>query len=76
MKLSAFPHKFPLTGNLLTNNTALLVIDMQVDFAAKGGYIDQMGVDPMLLTHGLSTPPQSIYILTREELESYDLVTE
>lgn len=45
MKLSAFPHEFPLTGNLLANNTALLVIDMQIDFAAKGGYIEQMGVD-------------------------------
>ncbi|KGM47918.1 hypothetical protein [Pseudooceanicola atlanticus] len=54
----------------------LAVQDIQRGQGEVMRHLDQMGVDPMLLTHGLSTPPQSIYILTREELESYDLVTE
>lgn len=39
-------------------------------------YLDEMGVDPMVLTHALSTPPQSIYLLTAEEMERYLVVTD
>jgi hypothetical protein len=39
-------------------------------------YLDDMGVDPMALVHGLATPPKSIYLLSPEELEEYRFVTE
>jgi len=39
------PYKWPFHGNLTTENTCLIVIDMQVDFCAPGGYVDSMGYD-------------------------------
>lgn len=39
-------------------------------------YLSEMGVDPMLMSHGLLTPPDQIYLLTQEELTRYTLVTE
>ncbi len=37
----------PFDGHLERDNTALLVVDMQVDFCAPGGWLDQLGVDLM-----------------------------
>ena len=34
-------YPWPFDGNLGRLNTALLVIDMQVDFCASGGWVDQ-----------------------------------
>ena len=45
MKIEAEPYAFPLQGDLTTRNTALLVIDMQGDFCAEGGYMHQFGFD-------------------------------
>jgi len=39
------PYKWPFDGCLQPYNTALCIIDMQVDFCAKGGYVDLMGYD-------------------------------
>lgn len=39
------PYAWPFDGRLGAQNTALLIIDMQRDFCARGGYIDQMGYD-------------------------------
>ena len=39
------PYAFPLVGELSAVSTALLVIDMQVDFCGAGGYMDTMGFD-------------------------------
>lgn len=36
-------YPWPFDGNFGRLNTALLVIDMQVDFCAPGGWIDQLG---------------------------------
>ena len=47
--IHADPYHWPYNGNLQTNNTCLLVIDMQVDFCSKGGYVDSMGYDVGLL---------------------------
>ena len=39
------PYPWPFDGNLKAANTAIVVIDMQVDFCAPGGYVDSMGYD-------------------------------
>ena len=43
MKVKASPYTFPISGSLTPQNTALVLIDMQNDFCAKGGYVDKMG---------------------------------
>jgi nicotinamidase-related amidase len=39
------PYRWPFDRDLRPENTALIVIDMQVDFCAPGGYVDVMGYD-------------------------------
>ena len=41
--VDANPYPWPYNGALHPGNTALLVIDMQVDFCGGGGYVDKMG---------------------------------
>ena len=43
--IAADPYPWPFDGDLRPENTCLLVIDMQVDFCAPGGYVDVMGYD-------------------------------
>jgi nicotinamidase-related amidase len=43
--IEANPYAWPYNGDLAPNNTALIVIDMQVDFCGAGGYVDKMGYD-------------------------------
>ena len=43
--VAADPYRWPYDGNLRPDNTALVVIDMQVDFCGEGGYVDKMGYD-------------------------------
>lgn len=45
IKISADPYLWPYDGNLLPENTALIIIDMQTDFCGSGGYVDSMGYD-------------------------------
>ena len=42
-------YPWPFDGNLTTDNTALLIINMQVDYCGRGGWIDQLklGVENM-----------------------------
>ncbi|WP_010263841.1 cysteine hydrolase family protein [Treponema primitia] len=49
----AVPYPWPYDGNLKRENTALLVIDMQADFVAPGGYIDHMGYDVSLTARAI-----------------------
>jgi biuret amidohydrolase len=43
--IAADPYRWPYDGQLTPQNTALVVIDMQVDFCGEGGYVDKMGYD-------------------------------
>jgi nicotinamidase-related amidase len=43
--VKANPYPWPYNGNLSRANTALLIIDMQIDFCGRGGYVDAMGYD-------------------------------
>jgi len=46
MSVTAQPYTFPYAGGALSaSDTALIIIDMQVDFCGHGGYVDQMGYD-------------------------------
>lgn len=46
----------------------LAVRDIQRGQAEVMRHLDDMGVDPMVMVPGLTTPPESIYVLTPEEL--------
>lgn len=59
------PYPWPFDGSLDPSNTALLVIDMQIDFCGKGGYIDQMGYD-VTITQGPIEPIKSVLAKMRE----------
>src|SRR3974390_2875226 len=43
--VTADPYPWPYNGDLRPQNTALIVIDMQIDFCGPGGYVDKMGYD-------------------------------
>ncbi|MHA6325399.1 COG3904 family protein [Roseivivax sp. CAU 1753] len=39
-------------------------------------YLDDMGIDPLVMQHALSTPPDEIYVLLPEEIARYRFETE
>ena len=53
----------------------LAVRDIQRGQAEVMRFLDEMGVDPMVMVPALSTPPEAIYILTPEELTESHLTT-
>ena len=44
-RVQADPYVWPFDGGLRVDNTALMIIDMQIDFCGIGGYVDTMGYD-------------------------------
>ncbi|KAA9005599.1 COG3904 family protein [Histidinibacterium aquaticum] len=60
-------------------NTALpaflAVEDIQRGQGLVMAYLDEMGVDPMLMEPALLTPPNEIYLLTAEEMAEFGLTT-
>jgi nicotinamidase-related amidase len=71
MKVAASPYAFPLSGELRPANTALLVIDMQIDFCGPGGYMDRMGFDLPFLR---STIAPIARLLAAFRIRSYSIV--
>jgi nicotinamidase-related amidase len=43
--LASEPYRWPFDGAFSVQNTALVIIDMQIDFCGIGGYVDKMGYD-------------------------------
>ena len=58
------PYPWPWHGDLRPSNTALVVIDMQVDFCGVGGYVDKMGYD-VSLTRAPIAPLQIVMATLR-----------
>lgn len=52
------------------------VEDIQRGQAEVMGYLDEMGIDPLVMRHALATPPDEIYILLPEELTRFGFVSE
>jgi nicotinamidase-related amidase len=43
--VNANPYAWPFDGRWQAGDTALVIIDMQIDFCGIGGYVDRMGYD-------------------------------
>ncbi|MBI2769232.1 MAG: cysteine hydrolase [Burkholderiales bacterium] len=63
--VKANPYAWPYNGDLKPSNTALIVIDMQIDFCGPGGYVDKMGYD-ISLTRAPITPLKKLMAAMRQ----------
>ncbi|WP_299294924.1 hypothetical protein [uncultured Tateyamaria sp.] len=50
---------------------AFAVEDIQRGQGEVMTYLNDMGIDPLVMQHALSTPPDQIYVLLPEELDTY-----
>jgi nicotinamidase-related amidase len=64
--IKSHPYPYPYNGDLRSQNTALIIIDMQTDFCGIGGYVDRMGYD-LSLTRAPIEPIQNILKVMREK---------
>jgi len=54
----------------------LAVEDIQRGQGEVMAYLNDMGVDPLIMRHALVTPPDEIYVLLPEQLTQYNMDTE
>jgi biuret amidohydrolase len=64
--VKADPYPYPYNGDLRSDNTVLLIIDMQTDFCGQGGYVDRMGYD-LSLTRAPIAPIQTLLSVMRSQ---------
>jgi len=57
--IKANPYNWPYDGVMSPSDTALIIIDMQIDFCGAGGYVDTMGYD-IALTRAPIEPIKSV----------------
>lgn len=50
------------------------VEDIQRGQGQVMAYLDEMGIDPLVMQHALVTPPDEIYVLLPEELRAYNFI--
>jgi nicotinamidase-related amidase len=62
--VEANPYPWPFDGSLAPENTALIIIDMQIDFCGIGGYVDKMGYD-LALTRAPIEPIRKVLAAMR-----------
>jgi nicotinamidase-related amidase len=62
--IAANPYPWPYDGSLDPATTALVVIDMQIDFCGPGGYVDTMGYD-LSLTRAPIAPIKALMAAMR-----------
>lgn len=64
--VNADPYPYPYNGDLRPDNTALIIIDMQIDFCGEGGYVDKMGYD-LALTRAPIGPIKTLLAVLRQQ---------
>jgi biuret amidohydrolase len=64
IQVAAEPYAFPCIGSLRSQNTAILVIDMQADFCSPDGYLARKGYD-ISLTQAPIAPIQRLLAIAR-----------
>jgi nicotinamidase-related amidase len=65
LSIDADPYPWPFDESLAPETTALIVIDMQIDFCGVGGYVDKMGYD-LSLTRAPIAPISRVLAALRQ----------
>ena len=67
-------HQFYAASDIRDLDPAQAMSAAQATTARVSRHLSEMGVDPALWLHALDTPPQNLYYLSREEMETYRLI--
>ena len=63
--VEAEPYRWPFDGAVEPSRLGFIVIDMQIDFCGKGGYVDEMGYD-LSLTRSAIEPIRAVLDAARQ----------